>query len=86
MQLIGYLYDVDALGIGTLITHGLVTRYDAAAVSALRWTLNCWPRPADVPAGHRVAIAFDTLDLLYALRPLISIVSSSSMPLATSPH
>lgn len=66
MQLIGYLYDVDALGIGTLITHGPVTRYDAAAGQRVALDFELLATAYDVPAGHRVAIAFDTLDLLYA--------------------
>ncbi len=66
MQLIGYLYDVDALGIGKLITHGPVTRYDATPGQRVALDFELLATAYDVPAGHRIAIAFDTFDMLYA--------------------
>lgn len=61
---IAYLYDLDALGTATLITHAPVTWLDTAggnrtvdvALSATAY---------DVPAGHSLTLVVDTVDPLY---------------------
>ena len=58
---VAYLYDVDALGTGRLVTHTPVSWL--APTGALDV-----PIPAtayDVPAGHRLALVVDTKDPLY---------------------
>ncbi|ARU55042.1 acyl esterase [Oleiphilus messinensis] len=66
MQLIGYLYDVDAWGMGTLITHGPVTLHEATPGKRTSVDFELLAASYDVPEGHRLAVAFDTLDLLYS--------------------
>ncbi len=70
MQLNAYLYDVDG-NTGTLITHGPVTQHEAAAgkTRELDWKLVA--TAYDIPAGHRLAIAFDTFDILYGVPTLV---------------
>ena len=73
-QMVAYLYDVDAFGIGKLITHGPLTDYDAAAGQVQSVDLELVAAAYDVPAGHKVALVIDTFDLLYA-PPTLSIYS-----------
>lgn len=70
MQLNAYLYDVSG-GIGTLITHGPVTLHNLTRgkTTELEWELVA--TAYDVPAGHKLAIAFDTFDVLYGVPTLI---------------
>lgn len=65
MHLNAYLYDVDALGIGRLITHGTVTVRGNALSLAAKVKFDMVAAAYDVPPGHRVAVVFDTFDLLY---------------------
>jgi predicted acyl esterase len=61
---VAYLYDVDALGTGRLVTHAPMTWTGAGREVSLDVAL-----PAtsyDVPAGHRLALVVDTVDPLYA--------------------
>ncbi|NVJ60247.1 MAG: CocE/NonD family hydrolase [Gammaproteobacteria bacterium] len=70
-QLNAYLYDVAPNGIGTLITHGPFTEYDATSYRDR--TIN-WEMVAtayDIPRGHRLAVAFDTFDALYAVPTIL---------------
>jgi predicted acyl esterase len=63
---VAYLYDVDTLGTGRLITHAPMTWTGAGRAVSLDVAL-----PAtsyDVPAGHRLALVVDTVDPLYADR------------------
>lgn len=71
LQLIGYLYDVDEWGVGKLITHGPVSQH--SALVGRRNTVDFALQAAayDVPAGHRLAIALDTFDVLYAVPTLV---------------
>ena len=71
MQLNAYLYDMDQNGIGTLITHGPVTYYNAkeGETMSINWELVA--TAYDIPAGHRIAIAFDTFDALYAIPTIL---------------
>jgi hypothetical protein len=60
---VAYLYDVDALGTGRLITHQPSTWTGSDAVTLdLRLPATSY----DVPAGHRLALVVDTVDPLYA--------------------
>ena len=67
MQLVAYLYDVDSFGIGKLITHGTISLHDADPKRRVEIDMELVATAYDVPAGHRVALAFDTFDLLYAV-------------------
>ncbi|KQV04677.1 MULTISPECIES: CocE/NonD family hydrolase [unclassified Kitasatospora] len=62
-SLVAYLYDVDALGIGKLITHAPYTFLDHAAPLTADFPLQA--TAYDVPAGHRLALVVDTVDPLY---------------------
>jgi dienelactone hydrolase len=62
---VAYLYDLDALGTGSLIGHAPASWLGAAPG---RPTTLDVPLPAagyDVPAGHRIALVVDTADPLY---------------------
>ncbi|MBB5019549.1 putative acyl esterase [Chitinivorax tropicus] len=65
-QLVAYLYDVDGLGFGKLITHGVRTVVDARPGAVLDFPIEFSATAYDVPAGHRVAVVLDTRDSLYA--------------------
>jgi predicted acyl esterase len=61
--LIAYLYDVDALGNGGLITHKPITLADSGRQSLdLRLEPTLWT----VPAGHHVTLVVDSTDLRYS--------------------
>ncbi|WP_137938353.1 CocE/NonD family hydrolase [Chitinivorax sp. B] len=64
-QLVAYLYDLDALGWGTLITHGVRTMRDAVPGQVMDFPIEFSATAYDVPAGHRVAVVVDTRDSLY---------------------
>ncbi|WP_216825012.1 alpha/beta fold hydrolase [Agarilytica rhodophyticola] len=70
LQLNAYLYDVHA-GVGTLISHGPITLYNAerGQTQELEWEMVA--TAYDVPAGHKLAIAIDTFDALYAVPTLL---------------
>ncbi len=63
-----YLYDVNLVGVGTLITHGTASLHDIAPgrLQTLEVDLNAVAY--DVPAGHRIAIVVDAFDVQYAGR------------------
>ena len=71
MQLNAYLYDVDRHGVGTLITHGPVTKYDTSAGERIKLQWEMVATAYDVPRGHKLAIAFDTFDALYAVPTIL---------------
>lgn len=71
MQLIGYLYDVAPNGVGTLITHGPVTLHETAAGSTQQVSWELVATAYDVPAGHKLGIAFDTFDILYGIPTIL---------------
>lgn len=71
MQLNAYLYDVDRNGIGTLITHGPITKYNADAGSRIKLQWEMVATAYDIPRGHKLAVAFDTFDALYAIPTLL---------------
>ena len=72
VQLIAHLYTVDPLGIGTLISHAPLTLLESdrllpSAVPGMKKTyeFNFITTAAEVPRGHRLAVAIDTYDISY---------------------
>lgn len=65
-QVVAYLYDVNALGIGTLITHGPITLHNAVPNRAVTLDMELVTTAYDVKAGHRLMLVMDTKDILYA--------------------
>jgi len=64
-QISAYLYDVDALGTGVLITHGASTLHWATPGQTIDVPLDFAATAYDVPAGHHIGVVFDTTDSLY---------------------
>lgn len=64
-QVVAYLYDVDALGIGKLITHGARTVHWATPGATIDFPIEFSATAYDVPAGHHIGIVLDTYDSLY---------------------
>ncbi|MGW1835941.1 alpha/beta fold hydrolase [Streptomyces sp. NPDC002067] len=62
---VAYLYDVDALGIGRLVTHAPYTFHGKAPGVPFGVDLDLVSTAYDVPAGHRLAVVVDTADPLY---------------------
>jgi len=72
VQLIAHLYTVDALGIGTLISHAPLTLLESDRLlpsaepgAQKTYAFNFITTAAEVPKGHRLAVAIDTFDLSY---------------------
>ncbi|MDM0088598.1 MULTISPECIES: CocE/NonD family hydrolase [unclassified Variovorax] len=65
-QVAAYLYDVDAVGTGVLITHGASTLHWATPGRTLDLPLDFAATAYDVPAGHHIGVVIDTADSLYA--------------------
>ncbi len=66
-ELVVYLYDVDSLGTGTLITHGPVSLHSATPGKTIQLSMELTATAYNVPAGHKLAIAIDTYDPLYSV-------------------
>ncbi len=64
-QIFAYLYDVDAIGMGTLITHGAYTLPEVAYRDKTWLDFELVTTAYDIPAGHKLAIAFDSKDIEY---------------------
>lgn len=60
-----YLYDVDALGVGRLVTHTPYTFRDRAPGVPFTVDTDFTATAYTVPAGHRVALVIDSADPLY---------------------
>jgi predicted acyl esterase len=60
---IAYLYDIDAAGVGRLVTHAPVTWLTAHGSFTVDLPLQV--TAYDLPAGHRLALVADTRDPLY---------------------
>ena len=65
VQLVAYLYDEDAFGNGTLITHGVITLPNATSGEKVQLDFELVTTAYDVPAGHKVTLAIDTKDPHY---------------------
>ncbi|VFQ43560.1 CocE/NonD family hydrolase [Desulfoluna butyratoxydans] len=73
VQLIAHLYTVDALGIGTLISHAPLVLVESDRLMpsaepgmAKTYEFNFITTAANVPKGHRLAVAIDTFDISYS--------------------
>ena len=64
-SLVAYLYDVDPLGVGRLITHAPYTFVNRTAGNRFSADFALQATAYDVPAGHRLALVVDTVDPLY---------------------
>uniref|UniRef100_UPI0006E33D44 CocE/NonD family hydrolase n=1 Tax=Peterkaempfera griseoplana TaxID=66896 RepID=UPI0006E33D44 len=64
-SLIAYLYDVDALGVGRLVSQAPYTFLDRTPGSRFSADIALQSTAWDVPAGHRLALVVDTVDPLY---------------------
>lgn len=64
-MVVAYLYDVDAAGFGTLITHGAGAWHQAQPGQAMNLSLDLVATAYDAPAGHYLALVLDTKDPLY---------------------
>ena len=65
-QAVVYLYDVDSLGTGTLITHGARTLHFATAGQVIDFPIELMATAYDVPAGHHIGVVIDMRDSLYS--------------------
>ncbi|GAA4874037.1 alpha/beta fold hydrolase [Saccharopolyspora cebuensis] len=63
---VAYLYDVGPLGTGRLITHAPHTFHHRTPGEPFTVDLELFSTAYDVPAGHRLVLAVDTVDPLYA--------------------
>lgn len=76
---IGHLYDVNALGVGKLISHAPQSWTGRTPGQAFPLDIAFFATAYDLPAGHRLALVLDTKDPLYGGRtPLGSQVSFGS--------
>jgi predicted acyl esterase len=64
-SLVAYLYDVDALGVGRLVSHAPYTFLNRTPGSPFAADFALQAIAYDVPAGHRLALVVDTVDPLY---------------------
>ena len=77
--MIGHLYDVNALGVGKLISHAPQSWTGRTPGRAFPLDIALFATAYDLPAGHRLALVLDTQDPLYGGRtPLGSKVSFGS--------
>lgn len=60
-----YLYDVDALGVGRLVTHAPYTFRDRTPGAPFMVDTDFTATAYTVPAGHRIALVIDSVDPLY---------------------
>jgi predicted acyl esterase len=65
---IAYLYDVDPLGIGKLITHAPQSWTGRSPGRPFPLDVDLYATAYDLPAGHHLALVIDTADPLYATR------------------
>ncbi|GGU70564.1 hypothetical protein GCM10010211_40310 [Streptomyces albospinus] len=63
-----YLYDVDALGVGKLISHAPQSWSGKTPGRAFPLDVSLFATAYDLPAGHRLALVLDTKDPLYGGR------------------
>jgi predicted acyl esterase len=63
--LVAYLYDADPIGFGTLVSHGARAVHWATPGVTTDFGFDLDAIAYDVPAGHHLALVFDTADSLY---------------------
>ncbi|AHH94317.1 CocE/NonD family hydrolase [Kutzneria albida] len=85
-SLFAYLYDVNALGVGSLITHKPYTIRGAKPGSTTTLDFGLEPVQWNVPAGHHLTLVVDTVDPRYrsesTLGSTVTISGSLAIPLA----
>jgi predicted acyl esterase len=79
-SLFAYLYDVDALGIGSLISHKPFTLRGATPGRALPIDVRLEATSWEVPAGHHLSLVVDTVDPRYLGRSVIGSTVTFSSP------
>ncbi len=79
-SLFAYLYDVDALGIGSLISHKPFTLRGATPGEAVPIDLGLEATSWEVPAGHHLVLVVDTVDPRYLGRSAIGTTVTFSSP------
>ncbi|MCG6494133.1 CocE/NonD family hydrolase [Kitasatospora sp. A2-31] len=78
---VAYLYDVDALGVGRLISHGPQSWTGRTPGVPFPLDVTLFATAYDVPAGHHLALVLGTRDALYGTTtPLGSTVTFTSTP------
>jgi putative CocE/NonD family hydrolase len=65
MQLVAYLYEVDADGHGRLVTHGPMTRHEVQTNTPMEITFELMTTCYEIEAGHHLLLAIDTSDMQY---------------------
>jgi predicted acyl esterase len=65
LMLVAYLYDLDGV-IAQLLTYGVGTIHDAAPFEVRDLDIDMSALAHDIAPGHRLVVAVDTFDLLYA--------------------
>ncbi|NIK60817.1 alpha/beta fold hydrolase [Kribbella shirazensis] len=79
-SLFAYLYDVDALGVGSLISHKPYTLRGATPGKAVAVDLRMEATSWEVPAGHRLVLVIDTVDPRYLGRSVVGSTVTFSSP------
>ncbi|MCP3944814.1 MAG: prolyl oligopeptidase family serine peptidase [Desulfobacteraceae bacterium] len=64
--LVAYLYEVDKLGIGTLLTHGPFSSHGHNPDQFMNISFELAAIAHKIKAGHKIAIGIDTSDLLFS--------------------
>jgi len=84
VTLFAYLYSVDVLGIGELLSHKAYTLRNATPYAARTVEIELEPTSWDIPAGRRLALVIDTTDGRYSDRSrlggTIEFLSPSTAP------
>lgn len=62
-QLLAYLYDVDENNVGTLISHGVATRFNLQGIE--KQQIGLLPAAYDVDKNHKLVLVIDNHDSLY---------------------
>jgi len=82
--LVAYLYDVNPLGVGILISHGKVTLRGLSPGRVTTASIEMMADVYDVPQGHSLALVVDAFDALYlapTLKPYaITLHSDKAFP------
>ena len=81
-SLFAYLYDVDSLGVGSLISHKPFTLRGATPGKSLPIDLRLEATSWEVPAGHHLVLVVDTVDPRYLGHSTIGTSVTFSSPAA----
>ncbi|MTE19544.1 prolyl oligopeptidase family serine peptidase [Streptomyces sp. TRM43335] len=83
---VAHLYDVNALGVGKLVTHAPFSFHDKEPGEPFAVDLELFSTAYDVPAGHRLALVVDTVDPLYAEHNPLGARLTFSSPAGSPSH